>query len=370
MHTILFIFGTRPEVIKMSPLIFKMREAPGTNTVICATGQHREMLRQVLGFFELGVDFDLKVMKTNQNLTELTVALLRRLDPVLSEVKPDLVVVQGDTTTTMAGALSAFYHGVRIAHLEAGLRSYHKSSPFPEEMNRCLTSRLADYHFAPTRRARENLIEEGVPDARIFVVGNTVIDAMFWGLEKLGSISETICREVPELDVSKKLILVTGHRRESFGQPLVNICLALKEIASRNDVEIVYPVHMNPNVANPVYSVLSKVEHVHLMPPISYPAMLYLMNMSYLVLTDSGGIQEEAPSLRKPVLVMRDVTERTEGLDAGVTRLVGTECKSIVKEAAILLDSDRAYKEMAKGINPYGDGKASTRIRKILKKVL
>jgi UDP-N-acetylglucosamine 2-epimerase (non-hydrolysing) len=368
--TILFIFGTRPEVIKMAPLIFKMMESPNTNAVICSTGQHRQMLRQVLRFFELKLDFDLRVMKRNQNLTELTTGLLKRLESVLLEVKPDLVCVQGDTTTTVAGALSAFYHGVKVAHIEAGLRTYDKSSPFPEEMNRSLTSRLADYHFAPTRRARENLMKEGIASRRIFMVGNTVIDSLYWGLDKLAKMRHEIIKEVPAVDPSKKLILVTGHRRESFGQAFLNICLALKEIAERNDVEVVYPVHMNPNVVNPVYSVLSGVEHVHLVPPVSYPAMLYLMDKSYMILTDSGGVQEEAPSLKKPVLVMRDVTERAEGVEAGVTKLVGTECKSIVKEASLLLDSETAYREMAKGINPYGDGKASARIRKVLERIL
>ena len=372
MKKILFILGTRPEAIKMAPLVHELRKDMNFETLVCSTGQHREMLNQVLEFFNLKPDYSLNLMKTNQSLAELTSSLFVGLTSVLEETNPYLVFVQGDTTTTMVGALSSFYHKKKIAHLEAGLRSNDKFSPYPEEMNRILTSRLADFHFAPTEKAKNNLLKEGIPPGQIFLVGNTVIDALLWGMKKIEHLKpEEIAPELSQIDFSKKVILVTGHRRESFGEPFSNICYAIREIcdSEERNVEVVYPVHLNPNVTQPVYSILSNRKNIHLIEPISYPSMIYLMNKSYLVLTDSGGIQEEAPSLRKPVLVMREVTERTEGIDCGVTKLVGTAKETIVKETLNLVYNKAEYQRMATGNNPYGDGTSSSKIRKILKKI-
>ena len=372
MKKILVILGTRPEAIKMAPLVHELRKDMKFETLICSTGQHREMLSQVLEFFGLKPDYNLNLMKTNQSLAELTSSLFVGLNSVLEETNPNLVFVQGDTTTTMVGALSSFYHKKKIAHLEAGLRSNEKFSPYPEEMNRILTSRLADFHFAPTEKAKNNLLKEGIPLKQIFLVGNTVIDALLWGMKKVEHLKpEEIAPELSKIDFSKKVILVTGHRRESFGEPFSNICHAIREIcdSEEKNVEVVYPVHLNPNVIQPVYSILSNRKNIHLIEPISYPSMIYLMNKSFLILTDSGGIQEEAPSLRKPVLVMREVTERTEGIDCGVTKLVGTAKEIIVKETLNLLHNKTEYQRMATGNNPYGDGTSSSKIRKILKKI-
>jgi len=370
---ILFIFGTRPEAIKMAPLVHELRKDLKFDTLVCSTGQHREMLDQVLEFFSLKPDFNLNLMKTDQGLTELTSSLCVGLTSVLEKTKPDLVFVQGDTTTTMVGALSSFYYKTKIAHLEAGLRSHDKFSPYPEEMNRTLTSRLADFHFAPTEKAQNNLLKEGISQGQIFLVGNTVIDALLWGMKKVEHLKpEEIAPELSQIDFSKKVILVTGHRRESFGEPFLHICLALKKISEsqQKNVEIVYPVHLNPNVIQPVYSILSNRKNVHLMEPVSYPCMIYLMKKSYLILTDSGGVQEEAPSLKKPVLVMREVTERTEGIDWGVTRLVGTSEDAIVEHTLNLLYNDKKYQKMASGHNPYGDGTTSIKIKEILEEIL
>lgn len=372
MKKILFILGTRPEAIKMAPLVHELRKDMNFETLVCSTGQHREMLSQVLEFFSLKPDYNLNLMKANQSLAELTSSLFVGLTSVLEETNPSLVFVQGDTTTTMVGALSSFYHKKKIAHLEAGLRSNDKFSPYPEEMNRILTSRLADFHFAPTEKAKNNLLKEGISPGQIFLVGNTVIDALLWGMKKVEHLKpEEIAPELSQIDFSKKVILVTGHRRESFGEPFSNICYAIREIcdSEERNVEVVYPVHLNPNVTQPVYSILSNRKNIHLIEPISYPSMIYLMNKSYLVLTDSGGIQEEAPSLRKPVLVMREVTERTEGIDCGVTKLVGTAKETIVKETLNLVYNKAEYQRMATGNNPYGDGTSSSKIRKILKKI-
>ena len=365
---VLFVFGTRPEAIKMAPLIQELKKEKFFDIKVCVTAQHREMLDQVLEFFNITPDYDLNIMKPNQSLFDITANILLGLEPVLDEVKPDLIFIQGDTTTAFAGALAGFYKKVKIAHIEAGLRSHNKYSPFPEEINRVLAGDLADYHFVPTRRAKENLYNENIRE-NVYVVGNTVIDALFLGLDIIKKQGEEKYYQYFDfIDFSKKIILVTGHRRESFGKPFENICYALKEIANNyKDVEIVYPVHLNPNVREPVNKILKGEKNIHLIEPLSYPYLIWIMNKSYLVLTDSGGIQEEAPSLGKPVLVMREVTERIEGIEAGTAKLVGTNKENIVKEVSTLLKDKYEYNKMSTAINPYGDGKASIKIRNIIK---
>lgn len=329
------------------------------------------MLEPVLDFFGIELDYDLNLMKKNQTLHELTANILLGLDPLIEEAKPDVVIVQGDTTTCLAGALTAFYHKLKVAHIEAGLRSDNRYSPFPEEINRVLTTHISDYHFAPTERARQCLLKEGIDDKIIYVVGNTVIDALLLGLNNIqGVTSDYFSPQFDMIDFSKHILLVTGHRRESFGKPFHDICKALLEIARDDRVEIVYPVHLNPNVRDPVFSILGDKDNIHLIEPLSYPAMIYLMSKSYIILTDSGGVQEEAPTLKKPVLVMREVTERTEGLDAGVTKLVGTSTQRIVEETVNLLNKRDEYDNMATGHNPYGDGLASMRIVDMLESLL
>ncbi len=364
----LFIFGTRPEAIKMAPLIKEFQKEDSFDVKVCVTAQHREMLDQVLDFFDVSPDYDLNIMKPNQSLFDITANTLKGLESVLDEFKPDLIFVQGDTTTAFVGALAGFYKKTKIAHIEAGLRSHNKYSPFPEEMNRVLAGHLADYHFAPTERAKENLFNENIKE-NVYVVGNTVIDALFLGLEIIKEQGEEqYYKHFDFIDFSKRIILVTGHRRESFGEPFENICYALKEIADNyKDVEIVYPVHLNPNVREPVNRILRGMKNIHLIEPLSYPYLIWLMSQSYLVLTDSGGIQEEAPSLGKPVLVMREVTERVEGIEAGTAKLVGTDKENIIKEVSTLLEYKNEYNKMSIATNPYGDGKASVRIKDIIK---
>lgn len=364
---ILFFFGTRPEAIKMAPLIKEFSRFPEAFGVrICVSAQHREMLDQVLKFFEISPDHDLNIMKQGQGLFEITTNTLIGMQKVLKGEQPDWLVVQGDTTTTFSGALAAFYRNIKVCHLEAGLRSFNRYSPFPEEMNRVLTTHIADLHLAPTERAKMNLMREAVAEEKIHLVGNTVIDALFLGLKKIAHLRPAdFGGAFSGIDFTRRLVLVTGHRRESFGEPFENICRALKEIAQRWGVEVVYPVHLNPNVRKPVFGILSGVKNIHLMDPLDYPSFLWLMNKSYLILTDSGGVQEEAPSLGKPVLVMRDVTERTEGIDAGSALLVGTAAGKIVEAASILLENRLEYERMARAVNPYGDGKSCERIREI-----
>jgi len=372
MNKILFIFGTRPEAIKMAPLIKEFEKNKDKFDIkVCVTAQHREMLDQVLDFFNINVDYDLNLMKPNQSLFTITADIIKSLENVLDSSKPDLIFVQGDTTTAFAGALAGFYKKIKIAHIEAGLRSFNKYSPYPEEINRVLVGHIADYHFAPTERAKKNLYNEGIKK-NVWVVGNTVIDALFLGLDIIKKEGEDKYYKFFEfVDFSKKIILVTGHRRESFGEPFKNICFALKEIAnSFEDIEIVYPVHLNPNVRKPVYEILQGHPRIHLIEPLEYPYLIWLMSKSYIVLTDSGGIQEEAPSLGKPVLVMRKITERVEGIEAGTAKLVGTNKDKIVKETMKLLESEQEYKKMANAVNPYGDGKASKKILKIIKEIL
>lgn len=369
--TILVILGTRPEAIKMAPLVFELKKSQSFSVQVCSTGQHIEMLDQVLQFFELEPDYKLGVMKFSQGLPQLTSVLLEKIHDIIESTNPHLVLVQGDTTSAMVGALCAFYHKIPIGHIEAGLRSQDKYSPFPEEINRLFISCVADYHFAPTERARDNLLKEGRSPERIAVVGNTVIDALLWGQRKVANFQ--LADFAPSLGTgighASRMILVTGHRRENFGEPLRNICYALKEIANQSDVEIVYPVHLNPSVRGPVKSILSDCSNIHLIDPVSYPGMIYLLTKAYIVLTDSGGIQEEAPSLGKPVLVMRSTTERTEGIDCGITKLIGTDKSRIVIETLRLLSDHTEYARMSSGINPYGDGKASQKIRSFLEKL-
>ncbi|MFQ3675228.1 MAG: UDP-N-acetylglucosamine 2-epimerase (non-hydrolyzing) [Endomicrobiia bacterium] len=371
MKRLLFIFGTRPEAIKLAPLIKKFKVHKSEFEVkVCVTSQHKEMLWQVLEFFKINADYNLNIMKHNQTLFQVTSECMKKLEGVLEKFIPDIIFVQGDALSAFLGALAGFYKKIKIAHIEAGLRSYNKYSPFPEEVSRVLISHIADYHFAPTVNAKNNLLKEGIKK-NIFVVGNTVIDALFLGLEIIKTEGEKkYYKHFNFIDFEKKVILVTGHRRESFGKPFENICLALKKISQEKDVEIVYPVHLNPNVRKPVFKILGKIKNVHLIEPLSYPYLIWLMNKSYLILTDSGGIQEEAPSLGKPVLVMRKVTERVESIKAGVSKLVGTEKKEIFKWTQKLLTDKKLYKKMSVKNNPYGDGKSSEKIYSLIKKVI
>ncbi len=353
----------------MAPLIKEFQASSERFDIkVCVSAQHREMLDQVLYFFEIQPDFDLNIMKQNQNLFDITLQALRGIKEVISRDKPNWLIVQGDTTTTFVGALAAFYEKIKVAHVEAGLRSFHKQAPFPEEINRVLTTHLADIHFAPTPRAQENLLREGVPKDQISVVGNTSIDALFLCLKKISEKRPDSFTPLNSIDFNKKVILVTGHRRESFGKPFEKICQALKLIAEKNDIEIVYPVHLNPHVRKPVLSILGAIPNIHLVDPLDYPSFVWLMNKSYMILTDSGGVQEEAPSLGKPVLVMRNVTERMEGIEASTAKIVGTDKDRIVKETVRLLTDRAGYEEMAKAVNPYGDGNASKRIVDIISK--
>lgn len=366
---VLLVFGTRPEAIKMAPLVKEFKKYPNDfATKVCVTAQHREMLDQVLDFFEIKPDFDLDLMKPGQNLFTLTASIITELYSVLDEFKPEYVIVHGDTTTTMATSIAAFYSGATVCHVEAGLRTYDKKSPFPEEINRQITGRISDIHFAPTPISRENLLKENVEDSSILITGNTVIDALFDSVEKVNMRPSSFAKEFQKVIGKKDIVLVTGHRRENHGGGFERICQALKEIAlKRPELEIVYPVHLNPKVLEPVNRYLSGIENVKLIDPLSYPDFIWLMNKSKLIITDSGGVQEEAPSLGKPVLVMRDTTERPEAVDAGTVILVGTDTELIVSEALDLLSNNVRYDLMSKLHNPYGDGNASKRIVSFIK---
>jgi UDP-N-acetylglucosamine 2-epimerase (non-hydrolysing) len=362
---ILFVFGTRPEAIKMAPVVKAFLKVPELfDCKVCLTAQHREMLDQVIDFFELKSDYDLNLMKPNQNLYELTANILVAMKSVLDDFKPDFVFVHGDTTTSTAAAMASFYAGAQVCHVEAGLRTYNKKSPFPEEMNRAITGRLADWHFAPTEGAKQNLLKENISSKNILVTGNTVIDALLYSVEKVRKHEPNaeIAQLKAKVDFSKKVVLVTGHRRENFGQGFLEICKALQFLSKYPDVEVVYPVHLNPQVQKPVYELLSNAGNIHLVEPLAYESFIWLMDKSYLVITDSGGIQEEAPTLGKPVLVMRSTTERPEAVEAGTVILVGANAENITREAHRLLTDAVAYKEMSKLHNPYGDGKAASRI--------
>ena len=376
---ILIIFGTRPEAIKMAPLIKKFQHYPELfNVKVCVTAQHREMLDQVLELFEITPDFDLDIMKPGQDLYDITSNVLLGLKTVLTDVRPDLVFVHGDTTTTFGASLAAFYQKIEVAHVEAGLRTGDIYSPWPEEANRQLTTQLSTFHLAPTITSRDNLLRENVNPQNIIVTGNTVIDALFLALEKIKNnihLETSIVKSIEKaighasFDIKhSKFILVTGHRRENHGQGFINICTALKEIALLNpSVDIVYPVHLNPNVQEPVKRLLHDVDNIHLIDPLQYEQFIYMMDKAYFIITDSGGVQEEAPSLGKPVLVMRDTTERPEAVEAGTVKLVGTDTSLIVREAQMLLHKKDVYMSMSKAANPYGDGHASEKIVNFLK---
>ncbi|MGS4600113.1 non-hydrolyzing UDP-N-acetylglucosamine 2-epimerase [Klebsiella oxytoca] len=368
---VLTVFGTRPEAIKMAPLVHALARDPHFEAKVCVTAQHREMLDQVLKLFSIVPDYDLNIMQPGQGLTEITCRILEGLKPVLESFKPDVVLVHGDTTTTMAASLAAFYQRIPVGHVEAGLRTGDLSSPWPEEGNRTLTGHLATYHFAPTETSRQNLLRENIADNRITITGNTVIDALFWVRDRVLSdeaLRNELTQRYPFLANGKKMILVTGHRRESFGRGFEQICHALAEIAANNpDVQIVYPVHLNPNVSEPVNRILGHVENVMLIEPQDYLPFVWLMNRAWLILTDSGGIQEEAPSLGKPVLVMREMTERPEAVSAGTVCLVGTDSQRIVNEVTRLLHDESAWQAMSRAHNPYGDGQACYRILSALK---
>lgn len=375
MKKVLLVFGTRPEAIKMAPLVKAFQEQNKQfKTKICVTGQHREMLDQVLDLFEINADFDLDIMRPNQDLYDITGNILQGMKGVFSIYRPDIVFVHGDTTTTFAVSLAAFYEKIEVAHIEAGLRTNNIYSPWPEEANRKLTSQLTTYHFTPTKQSQDNLLSENIAPDKIIVTGNTVIDALLLMQNKL-QINVTFREQVKKSILEKgfdpeasEFVLVTGHRRENFGQGIVNICSALKKIAlDRPNINIVYPVHLNPNVLKPVNDLLGNVKNVYLIEPLQYEAFIYLMSLSKLIITDSGGVQEEAPSLGKPVLVMRDTTERPEAVSAGTVKLVGTNIQGIVSATNELLDNTLVYESMAKAHNPYGDGKACERIISFMK---
>lgn len=374
----MLVFGTRPEAIKMAPLVKEFEKYPETyKTIVCVTGQHREMLDQVLNLFEIRPDYDLNIMKQGQDLYDVTARVLVGMRDVLKEVQPDVVLVHGDTTTSTAAALAAFYQQIPVGHVEAGLRTHNIYSPWPEEMNRLLTGRIATHHFSPTQLSRQNLLTENVAENTITVTGNTVIDALYWVVNKikndtaldneLNALLKTAGYDVNRLKDGKKLVLITGHRRENFGDGFINMCTAIKDLTIKYpDVDFVYPMHLNPNVRKPIHEVfgedLSNLGNMSFIEPLEYLSFVYLMEKSTIVLTDSGGIQEEAPGLGKPVLVMRDTTERPEALEAGTVKLVGTNYDKIVSEVSMLLENKEYYDTMSKAVNPYGDGLSCSRI--------
>ena len=382
MKKVMLVFGTRPEAIKMAPLVKEFQKHPYEfETIVCVTGQHREMLDQVLRIFEIIPDYDLNIMKQGQDLFDITSRVLLGMRDVLREAHPDVVLVHGDTTTSTSAALAAFYQQIPVGHVEAGLRTHNIYSPWPEEMNRQITGRIATYHFSPTSLSRQNLLDEGVSDSHISVTGNTVIDALYWVVDKIKS-SEQLSQELSallsdagydthRLNNGRKLVLITGHRRENFGDGFIHMCTAIKDLTQKYpEVDFVYPMHLNPNVRKPIHEVfgkdLSKLANMFFIEPLEYLSFVYLMEKSTIVLTDSGGIQEEAPGLGKPVLVMRDTTERPEALSAGTVHLVGTDYNKIVSEVSMLLDDAVCYERMSKAVNPYGDGKACQRIIDVL----
>lgn len=383
MKTIMPVFGTRPEAIKMAPLVKELEKYPDDfKTVVCVTGQHREMLDQVLEIFDIHPDYDLNIMKQGQDLYEVTAKVLLGMRDVFREIRPDIVLVHGDTTTSTAAALAAFYQQIPVGHVEAGLRTHNIYSPWPEEMNRQITGRIAAYDFCPTMLSKSNLLVEGVDETKITVTGNTVIDALYWVVRKIKSDKtldsrlenelRTFGYDVTRLQKGKRLVLITGHRRENFGDGFLHICRAIQALNRKYpDVDFVYPMHLNPNVRRPIHEVFGKdlnhSDNMFFIEPLEYLSFVYLMEKSHIVLTDSGGIQEEAPGLGKPVLVMRDTTERPEALDAGTVKLVGTDYNKIVTEVSALLDDTESYDLMSKAVNPYGDGKACERIVEALR---
>jgi UDP-N-acetylglucosamine 2-epimerase (non-hydrolysing) len=368
---ILLVFGTRPEAIKMAPLVKEFQKYPEKFEIkVCVTAQHRQMLDQVLDVFEIHADYDLNIMAANQDLYDITTKVLLGMRDVLKQFNPDVILVHGDTTTSMAAGLAAFYQQIKVGHVEAGLRTYNLQSPWPEEMNRQVTDRICDYYFAPTEQSRQNLLNEGIAGEKIFVTGNTVIDALQWVVNKINNnpaIQQNLQQQIEKAGYPNILhspfILVTGHRRENFGEGFLNICKGLKEIAlAHPEIDIVYPVHLNPNVQKPVYDLLSGVKNIYLINPLDYLPFIYLLKNCYLVLTDSGGVQEEAPSLGKPVLVMRNTTERPEAVEARTVKLVGTDAETIIENINLLLENKLIYNQMSQAHNPYGDGRACGRI--------
>src|SRR4030066_1223128 len=365
-------FGTRPEGIKLAPVIKALqRNQQMFKLTICSTGQHKEMLDQAMDFFEIKPDIFLNLMTENQTLGSLSARIIQNMEKVLARVSPDILIVQGDTTTAFLTALAAYYKKIKICHIEAGLRTYNKFSPFPEEINRQLISRIADFNFTPTEKSKINLINEGIDSGTIFLTGNTIVDALEWGIEKIKSRQADIEKKGIFQRISgpgnERIILVTMHRRESFGEELKNVCIALKKVAEENkSVKIVYPVHLTPNVKKPFYSLLSGLDNIILMEPLCYEDFLWLMHKSYLIITDSGGVQEEAPTLKKPVLVIRKFTERLESVEMGISKLVGTETKAIIREISLLLNDENEYKKMIAVSTPYGDGRASERIINVI----
>ena len=369
MKKVMVVFGTRPEAIKMAPVVEALRAKAGIETIVAVTAQHRQMLDQVMNLFGIVPDEDLDVMQPGQTLAALTARILQGMTELIDSRKPDLVLVHGDTSTTLAASLASFYNRVPVGHVEAGLRTGDMYSPWPEEVNRRLTAPLASLHFAPTERSRQNLLAENTPAGSVHVTGNTVIDALLTvvaRIESNRSLGTSLASRFPFIDPSKRLILITGHRRENFGRGFEDICTAIRDIAERGDTQVVYPVHLNPNVQEPVKRILSGTDNIHLIDPLDYLPFVYLMSRSHLIITDSGGVQEEAPSLGKPVLVMRNTTERPEALEAGTVKLVGTDPMRIVAETSSLLDDESAYMAMARAHNPYGDGLASQRIADIV----
>lgn len=367
---ILAVYGTRPEAVKLAPVINAFRKTHGVEIYSCVTAQHREMLDQVLEIFDLRPEIDLNLMKPDQTLAEISSSVIASLDPILLRLKPDWVIVQGDTTTVMSAAICAAYRQIKVGHVEAGLRTGDKSQPFPEEINRRVASVIADLHFAPTEHSRKNLLREGISDKDIYVTGNPVIDALHWIIQQAQP--EEVTRLITDLQIGEsgpnRMVLITAHRRENFGQPLEQICTAISKLADhyQGKVRFVYPVHLNPHVQGPVFRMLQGNQNITLLPPLNYLPLIHLMKYADLILTDSGGIQEEAPGLGKPVLVLREVTERPEGVASGVLKLVGTDPDRIITEARRLLDDGTAYKEMAKAVNPFGDGHAAEKIRDII----
>ncbi len=358
---VLSVFGTRPEAVKMAPIVRLLQQTPGVKSQVCVTAQHRQMLDQVLELFQIKPDYDLNLMRDNQSLASISASIFTHLDPILADIQPDWVLVVGDTTTVVTTSQLAYYRRIKVGHVEAGLRTHNKWHPFPEEINRRIATVIADLHFAPTPWSQGNLSREGVDEKAIVVTGNPVIDALNFATKQ--NEPQQITHLTHQMDLkTRKLILLTAHRRENFGQPLENICYAVKELASRQDVEVVYPVHLNPKVQEPVNRILRGIHRVTVLPPLDYLPMVHLMKHAKLILTDSGGLQEEAPSLGIPVLVLRETTERPEGVQAGTLKLVGTETRHIVREATRLLDDPVAYAEMARAVNPYGDGHAAERI--------
>jgi UDP-N-acetylglucosamine 2-epimerase (non-hydrolysing) len=368
---ILVVFGTRPEAIKMAPLVKELKKKPQFQVKVCVTAQHRHMLDQVLALFEISPDFDLNLMMAGQSLTQLTCKILQGMEIVFSQFKPNWVLVHGDTSTTLGASLAAYYQQISVAHVEAGLRTFNLYSPWPEEANRQITARLAKLHFAPTEHAKNNLLREGIFPKHIHVTGNTVIDALLSVSQQLDeneSLKKHVAAQFSFIDATKRIVLVTGHRRENFGVGFESICLAIKDIAENSNVQVIYPVHLNPNVQEPVNRILFGVKNVHLIEPLDYLPFIYLMKKSYIILTDSGGIQEEAPSLGKPVMVMRDTTERPEALAAGTVVLVGTDRLNIVNSTFSLLNNSQLYEKMSSIHNPYGNGNASSMICNIIQK--